>query len=111
MSGAASRNKGKRAELAVARWLRDNGWQAATTRATSGAQQGDDLVTDTGVSWEVKDHGRMELSAWLDQAEANARGLPAVVIHKRRGRGSPDGWYVTLSGRDFLRVLDGREVS
>jgi len=108
VSGSASRNKGKRAELAVAAWLRKNGWQAATTRATSGAQQGDDLVTDTGLSWEVKDHARLELAAWIDQATGNADGKPAVVIHKRRGVGSPDGWYVTMTGADLLRLLGDR---
>ena len=105
MSGAASRNKGKRAELAVAKWLRDNGWQAATTRATSGAQRGDDLVTNTGLSWEVKDHGRMELAAWLKQAQGNADGRPAVVIAKRRGKSNPGEWYVIMSGDDLLGLL------
>jgi Holliday junction resolvase len=107
VTGASSRNKGKRAELAVAKWLRDNGWQAATTRATSGAQRGDDLVTNTGLSWEVKDHARLELAAWIDQATANAGGKPAVVVHKRRGKASPDGWYVTMTGADLLRLLEG----
>lgn len=107
MSGRASRDRGKRAELAVARWLTDNGWPARTTRATSGAQQGDDLVTGTGLSWEVKDHARLELAAWLDQALGQAAGKPAVVMHKRRGVASPDGWYVTMSGRDLLRLLEG----
>jgi hypothetical protein len=107
VSGAASRNKGKRAELAVAAWLREHGWQAVTTRAASGMQRGDDLVTDTGLSWEVKDHGKFELSAWLDQAAGNAGGRPAVVMAKRRGRGSPDGWYAVMSGADLLRLLRG----
>ena len=107
MSGAASRNKGKRAELAVAKWLRDNGWQAVTTRAASGMQQGDDLATNTGLSWEVKDHGRMELAAWIDQATENGNGRPAVVMAKRRGKASPDEWYAVLSGADLLRLLKG----
>lgn len=91
----------------MARWLRANGWAAATTRATSGAQQGDDLVTNTGLSWEVKDHARMELAAWIDQALAQAGSLPAVVIHKRRGVASPGGWYVTMTGADLLRLIGG----
>ena len=107
MTGASSRNRGKRAELAVATWLRANGWQAATTRATSGAQRGDDLVTNTGLSWEVKDHGRLELAAWVDQACANANGQPAVVIHKRRGKGDVGAWYCTLTATDLLRILEG----
>lgn len=109
MSGRASRDKGKRAEQAVARWLRDNGWAAVTTRATSGAQVGDDLVTNTGLSWEVKDRARLELAAWLDQAQRQADGRPAVVIHKRRGVSSPGGWYVTMTGEDLLRLLEGGE--
>jgi predicted alpha/beta hydrolase len=107
VTGSSSRNKGKRAELAVAKWLRDNGWQAATTRATSGAQRGDDLVTDTGLSWEVKDHARLELAAWIDQATSNADGKPAVVVHKRRGKGDVGSWYCTLTASDLLRLLEG----
>lgn len=107
MSGRASRDRGKRAEQQVARWLRSYGWAAATTRATSGAQQGDDLVTDTGLSWEVKDHARLELAAWVDQAVGQSGGRPAVVVHKRRGVGSPDGWYCTMTGSDLMRLLEG----
>lgn len=107
MSGRSSRDRGKRAEQAVARWLTANGWPARTTRATSGAQQGDDLVTGTGLSWEIKDHARLELAAWLDQAQAQAGGKPAVVMHKRRGVADPSGWYVTMSGADLLRILEG----
>lgn len=107
MSGKASRDKGKRAEQAVAKWLRANGWHAITTRAASGMQKGDDLQTNTGVSWEVKDHSRMELAAWLDQARSNAGDKPAVVIAKRRGKGSPGEWYAVMSGSDLLRLLPG----
>jgi hypothetical protein len=87
--------------------LRDHGWAAVTTRSTSGAQQGDDLVTNTGLSWEVKDHVRLELSEWISQARRQSGGKPAVVIHKRRGVSSPDGWYVTMLGDDLLRILGG----
>lgn len=107
MSGRASRDRGKRAEQAVARWLTANGWPAKTTRATSGAQQGDDLVTSTGLSWEVKDHARLELAAWLDQARRQSVGKPAVVIHKRRGVADPGGWYVTMAADDLMRILNG----
>lgn len=107
MSGKASRDKGKRAEQAVARWLRDHGWHAITSRAASGMQKGDDLVTNTGVSWEVKDHAKMEVAAWVDQARSNADGKPAVVMAKRRGRSSPGEWYAIMSGEDLLRLLPG----
>ena len=47
----------------------------------------------------------MELAAWVDQAVRQAKGRPAVVIHKRRGVASPSGWYVTLTGADLLRLI------
>jgi hypothetical protein len=106
VSGAASRRKGQAAEQAVARWLRANGWTAKTSRAVSGAQQGSDLVTDTPVSWEVKNHARMELAAWIDQAVGDAEpDRPAVVIHKRAGKASPADWYCTMRGQDLLELL------
>jgi hypothetical protein len=106
MSGAASRRKGARAELAVAKWLRDHGWQAVTTRAASGTQRGDDLVTDTGLSWEVKDHAKFELASWVDQAVANANGNLPVVIHKRRGRGNVNDWYATMPAWVLMALME-----
>lgn len=102
MSGSSSRRKGQRAEQAVAKWLRENGWHARTSRSVSGMQQGKDLVSDFPLAIEVKDHARMELAAWIDQAVANGEpGEPGVVIHKRRGKGNPGDWYATLRLADL----------
>lgn len=107
MSGAKSRRKGNRAELDVAAWLRDHNWKAVTTRSTSGAQGGADLVTDTPVMWEVKNHARLALSEWVAQAVRNARpGRPGVVIHKKPGKTDPGEWYVTLRASDLLELLN-----
>jgi hypothetical protein len=103
--GAAERSKGHRAERDVAAFLRDHGWSAVTTRAASGMQRGDDIETDAPVSIEVKDCARLELAAWLRQAQANAGDRPALVWHKRRGVADPGGWYVTMSGNDLLRLI------
>ena len=109
MTGASSRRKGNRAELAVVAVLRRHGWQAKTSRATSGMQKGCDIVTDAPVSIEVKDRGTLDLSGWLRQAEANATDdAPGVVWHKRRGHADPEGWYVTMSGETLMRLLADR---
>ena len=106
MTGATSRRKGNRAELAVVRTLKAWGWQAKTSRATSGMQKGCDIVTDAPVSIEVKDRTNLDLSGWLAQAEANATDeAPGVVWHKRRGKANPEDWYVTMSGSTLLRLL------
>jgi hypothetical protein len=106
VSGAASRRKGNRAELAVVKTLKAWGWQAKTSRATSGMQNGCDIVTDAPVSIEVKDRAALDLSGWLAQAEANATDdAPGVVWHKRRGQANPEDWYVTMRGETLMRLL------
>lgn len=103
--GAAERRKGKKAELAVVHALRRAGWQASTTRATSGFQHGDDIATNAPVSIEVKDHAAMDLSGWIRQAVTNAGDRPAVVWHKRRGHADAEDWYVTMRGSDLIALL------
>jgi hypothetical protein len=106
VSGATSRRKGSRAEVAVVHALRRAGWTADTSRnVLDGRRTGDDIVWDGPASIEVKDVARLELAAWLKQAEEQAGGRPAVVWHKKRGTAEPEGWYVTMSGADFLRLI------
>ena len=106
MSGSASRRKGSRAEVAVVHALRRAGWEADTSRnVLEGRRTGDDIVWDGPASIEVKDVTKLDLSGWLRQAQDNAAGRPAVVWHKRRGVADAEGWYVTMTGQDFLRLI------
>ncbi|HEY7824120.1 MAG TPA: hypothetical protein VIG24_14865 [Acidimicrobiia bacterium] len=106
MSGSTSRRKGSRAEVAVVHALRRAGWAADTSRnVLDGRRTGDDIVWEGPASIEVKDVARLELAQWLKQAQENADGRPAVVWHKRRGVADAEGWYVTMSGEDFLRLI------
>jgi hypothetical protein len=106
MSGESSRRKGSRAEVAVVHALRRAGWDADTSRnVLEGRRTGDDIVWDGPASIEVKDHAKMDLAGWLRQAQDNAGDDPAVVWHKKRGRANAEGWYVTMSGEDFLRLV------
>ena len=106
MSGATSRRKGSRAEVAVVHALRRAGWTADTSRnLLDGRRTGEDIVWDGPASIEVKNHATMDLSGWLRQAQAQAGDRPAVVWHKKRGTADPEGWYVTMTGADFLRLI------
>ena len=106
MSGKASRSKGSRAELAVVHALRRAGWRAETTRnAMAGKRLGEDIAWDGPASIEVKDVTKLDLSGWLRQAQDNAGGKAAVVWHKKRGTADAEGWYVTMTGQDFLRLI------
>jgi len=107
--GRAEREKGSRAELAVVKYLKEHGYEAETTRAANGTRRGDDIVVDAPLSIEVKDHGKMDLSGWLRQAQENAEDRIPIVWHKKRGKSSPKEWYVTMTGESLMRLLDVRE--
>jgi hypothetical protein len=99
--------KGTAAETAVVNYTRANGPWLVERRATTGAHDKGDLA-GLPCAVEVKNCARMELAKWLEEATVEATNAQAefgVVVHKRRGKGSPGDWYCTLSYADFLYVL------
>ena len=107
MTGAASRRKGNRAEVEVVRVLREAGFRAETSRSVRGGfQSGEDIVTDFPASIEVKNQARMDLAGWYSQAVEQADGKPAIVIHKRVGKGQAEDWWETMTVADLLRLVD-----
>lgn len=59
---------------------------------------------------ECKDHARLDLAGWVDQADierGNDDAIAGLVIHKRRGHGDPLDQYVTTTVRDLIALLDG----
>lgn len=107
MSGSASRRKGNRAEVEVVRVLREHGWDAETSRASrAGYQSGEDIITDFPASIEVKNQTRLDLAGWWAQAQYQANGRPAAVVHKRVGKGQAEDWWVTMDFRTLLRLIN-----
>lgn len=85
-------------------------------RALSGTKDRGDVsgLTLRGkrVVCEVKNHRRMELAAWLDEAEVergNDDAEFAVVVHKRRGCGAKRAGqnYVTMTWETFAAIIAG----
>lgn len=108
MSGATSRRKGSRAEVAVVHALRRAGWEADTSRnVLEGRRTGDDIAWSGPASIEVKDVAKTDLSGWLRQAQENAGDRVPVVVHKKRGvpNTKAEGWYATLTFGDLLRLI------
>ena len=98
---AAQRRKGNRAEVALARWLRDHGWpEARTTRdARGGAQGGADITGVPGWAIEVKSVATADPHRWAAQAErqAGADEKPVVIWKPtRRALSDPGYWLVIL---------------
>jgi Holliday junction resolvase len=108
MSGATSRRKGNKAEQDVARVLREAGYDAVTSRSAQGFQAGADILSDFPACIEVKNQARLDLSGWWTQAQLQAQDAPAVVVHKRVGRGDPLDWWVTMDFRTLLRLVGER---
>jgi hypothetical protein len=109
---SASKRKGTSAESAVVDHLQAAGYPAER-RALSGAKDRGDVAgvrTRIGrIVIEVKNCAQMALGAWVDEANVERDNDDAVigaVWHKRRGKGSPLDWYVTMDGDTFLKLLD-----
>ena len=105
-------NKPKRAgtaaETLVVDHLKANGFQYAERRAMQGVNDCGDVTGLPGVVIEVKAHREMDLAEWMDETEverANAGAELAVCWHKRRRKGSPADWYVTMTGAQFVALL------
>ena len=106
MSGATSRRKGKTAEQAVVKALKQLGVNAMTSRAaTGGYQTGADIICDLPVIIEVKNQSRDALPSWLDQARAQADDALGAVVHKRHGKADASKWFVTMQLDDFVNLI------
>ena len=104
--GAKERRKGNSAERAVVHTLRQWGWEAITSRSSNGTQDGMDIISDCPLAIEVKNQVRLDLSAWVKQANENAMDKVPVVWHKKRGESNPENWYVTMEGVELMKLLE-----
>jgi hypothetical protein len=105
---SASKKKGTAAETAVVEYLRASGFTQAERRTLNGAKDRGDIAGLPGVVIEVKNCARQDLGAWIAEAELerdNDHASLGVVWHKRRGKGQPAGWFVTMSGDQFAALL------
>jgi hypothetical protein len=105
---SASKRKGTTAETAVVTFLRTVGFTQAERRTLNGAKDRGDITGLPGVVIEIKNCARQELGAWVQEAELerdNDHASLGVVWHKRRGKGNPGDWFVTMSGHQFAALL------
>lgn len=105
---SAAKKKGTTAETAVVNYLRAVGFTQAERRTLNGSKDRGDIAGIPGVVVEVKNCARQELGAWIAEAEIerdNDNASLGVVWHKRRGKGNPGDWFVTMSGRQFAALL------
>jgi len=106
---SANKARGTRAESAVVAYLRAAGAVHAERRSLNGAKDRGDVAGIPGVVIEVKDHARIDLAGFVDEAERESWNGPVpevgVAWIKRRGKGSPGEWYVAMTGDTFRYLL------
>lgn len=105
---SAAKKKGTAAETAVVTYLRAAGFIQAERRTLNGSHDRGDIAGLPGVVIEVKNCARQELGSWVAEAEVerdNDHASLGVVWHKRRGKGHPADWFVTMSGAQFTALL------
>jgi len=103
-----SRAKGTAWESTIVDYLRANGVPHAERRAMAGGNDRGDIAGLPGVVIEAKSAARVELAAWLSEAEAerlNDGADLAVVWIKRRGMRTPAQAYVVITGETLVYLL------
>lgn len=105
---SASKRRGTAWESAVVDFLRGAGWPHVERRALNGAKDRGDVAGIPGVVVECKSTARLELAAWVAEAEterANDNAAVGVVWAKRKGRASAGDGYVVMTGEQFAALL------
>ena len=111
-----SQRKGATFEQMCADYITEKTGDEVIRKRTGGAYDKGDLhgVKCRGkrVTVECKDHRKMELSQWLDEAEVergNDDGEYGIVIHHRKGKGAARFGenYVTMTLDTFLSICVG----
>jgi hypothetical protein len=104
-----SKQKGTSAETAVVNWLNGKGRKHVERRALSGLLDRGDIAGIPGVVIEVKNHQRMELSAWLKELEVemhNDKADTGIVLHKKKGTTDVGMWYATMPVHGWYKLLE-----
>jgi len=112
---SAAKAKGSKAESDVVKWLKVNGFPYADRRIAGAQLDKGDISGVNGVTIEVKNHARMDLSAWVKELEVEIKNDSAwtgTILHKRKGRSDVNEWYCTMPAKVWVelirRIIDGK---
>lgn len=100
-----SREKGKRGERELAKFLREHGYDSRRGQQYSGANGDADVIGVPGVHIECKRVERLNIEDAMAQSKRDAGEEIPVVIH-RRNRGE---WLCTMRLEDWLKMYGGKD--
>jgi len=105
---SAAKRKGSQAERDVIAWLKANGFKYADRRLAGATLDKGDISGVPGVTIEIKNHAKMDLSGWLAELEIEMKNDGAwtgTVLHKRRNKGNVGEWYATMPAKIWLELI------
>lgn len=111
---STQRSTGTAWETRIVRYLHSVGLPHVERRALRGARDCGDIAGLPGVCIEAKNHRRVQLSVWLDEAEKegrNAGAVVSVVWFHRPGKASAGDGYVLMSGAQFASIVLGADAA
>lgn len=96
-----SREKGKRAELQIAHFLQEHGYEARRGQQFSGANGDPDVVGLPGIHIEVKHVEKLNLDKAMQQSIRDAKdGETPVVMHRKNRQ----EWLCTMRLKDWIEL-------
>ena len=96
--GVAPRRKGSQWECDVRDYLRSRGYQADRAYGAGRPDDVGDIDGIPGFHIECKNHRRMDLAGWIDQA-SEGKGVPTLIVKRPR---QPVGEaYVVMRLKDW----------
>lgn len=99
-----SRAKGARFERALAKKLREYGYDCRRGQQYCGANGDADVIGLPKIHIEAKSCERMQLYDWMAQAKRDAKdGLIPAVFHKKNNANI----LVTMEFEDFMKIYEG----
>jgi len=99
--GKMSKNKGKRGELELAKFLIAHGHPARRGQQFKGGADSPDVISELPIHIECKRTETLSAYKALEQAQADSV-LPAVVFHRRNHK----PWIVILDAQAFLELIN-----
>lgn len=103
-----SKQKGTAAETAVVRYLQEHGFPYAERRALHGNLDKGDITGCGPIVFEVKDHAKITIPAWLRELEEeviNAKAQAGAVVAKKRGTLKVGEWYAIMPVSALVKLL------
>jgi len=104
-----NKEKGTRAELAVAKYLASNGHPRAGRTRTGWNDDRGDVEGVHNLTVEVKDQRRYDLSEWIKELaveQENNATEHGVVVLKKRQCSEVGEWYAIMTMTEFVKLFN-----